>query len=174
MKFLIKFSKRFSINMDEIVSFTFEIKKKSLEFNVPIQVVCIIYTCVLYFLRRRWWEGPWWGGISSTEQTARSGSPQLFYTESRTGKIPMSTKTNVINIIMKKTQKLPCFGYNMLCKGSTHWIEDNDLHSTGTFVKCLWKKWKLGIFQKRLFLNIVGDIHFAGWRERSTETGEGR
>lgn len=37
----------------------------------------------------------------------------------------MSTKTNVINIIMKKTQKLPCFGYNMLCKGSTHWIEDN-------------------------------------------------
>lgn len=76
-------------------------------------------------LRGRWWEGSRWGGISSTEQTARSGSPQLFYTESRTGKIPMSTKTNAINIIMKKTQKLPCFGYNMLCKGSTHWIEDN-------------------------------------------------
>lgn len=102
-----------------------KLKKKAwnlmYQYNVAIQVVCIIYTCVLYFLRRRWWEGPWWGGISSTEQTARSGSPQLFYTESRTGNIPMSTKTNAINIIMKKTQKLPCFGYNMLC----NWIEDN-------------------------------------------------
>lgn len=36
MKFLIKFLKRFLINMDEIVLFIFEIKKKSLEFNVLI------------------------------------------------------------------------------------------------------------------------------------------
>lgn len=70
---------------------------------------------MVYLLRGRWWEGSWWGGISSTEQTARSGSPQLFYTESRTGNIPMSTKTNALNIIMKKTQKLPCFGDTICC-----------------------------------------------------------
>ena len=39
----------------------------------------------LYFPRGRWWEGSWWWRICSTKQTARSGSPELFYSKSRTG-----------------------------------------------------------------------------------------
>lgn len=61
-----------------------------------------------------------------------------------------------------KTQKLPCFGYNMSCKGNTHWIEDNICFILGPLSNAYERKGKEGIFQRRLFSNVVGDIHFIG------------